>query len=453
MKSKFLLINAINPAREIEASLPPLGLGYLASVLREEFGDDIRFKIISNNIRQEIKRFNPDVVGITSVSQNYNRATKYARIAKEQKLPVIMGGIHITSLPFSLSKEMDIGVIGEGEKTIIDLFNLYLKKRRFDKKELKNIHGIAFHDKEKVVLTKERKVIEFLDKIPLPARDLMTIKKSTSMFTSRGCPYKCAFCASSCFWNKLRFFSAEYVVREIKFLFNHYQVNQIEFWDDLFIADRKRLKRIVKLLKKEKLLGKISFGCNMRANLIDKELVKLLAQMNFSRACMGLETASPRILKYLKGVSIKVKNHSKAINLLNQADIKPHATFIIGSPIETKKEILKTLAFIKKSQLDDFDVYVLTPFPGTLVWEYAKKRNLVSEDMDWNALDVDFARSHEKAIILSEKLSRQEIYQLYLEFIKEKKMRVWKRLLFKALENPLKVPLAAVKLTVKRLSP
>lgn len=452
MKTKFLLINAIDPTREIEASLPPLGLGYLASVLREEFGDNIRFKIIDNNIRQEIKRFKPDVVGITSVSQNYNRAIRYARIAKEQKLPVIMGGVHITCLPLSLSKEMDIGIIGEGEKTIVDLFNLYFKKKHFDKKELKKIAGIAFWDKGKLAITQKRKVIEPLDKIPFPARDLMKIEKSTSMFTSRGCPYKCSFCASSCLWNQLRFFSAKYVVQEIKFLFEKYQVEYIEFWDDLFIADRKRLKRIIKLLKEEGLLGKIGFGCNTRANLIDKELAQLLKEMNFQNACMGLESASPRILRYLKGASIKVSDHPKAIQRLRQVNIKPHATFIIGSPMETKKEILKTLDFIKKSQLHDFDVYVLTPFPGTLVWQYAKKRNLVSEDIDWSALDVDFARSHEKAIILSEKLSRQEIYQLFLEFIKEKKMRVWKRLLFKALKNPLKVPLAAVKLTVKRLS-
>ncbi len=346
---------------------------------------------------------------------------------------------------------MEIGVIGEGERTLIELLHLFFKKKRFEKKELEKIAGLAFWDKGKIVLTKERKVIEPLDKVPLPARDLMKIGKATSMFTSRGCPYKCAFCASSCFWNQLRFFSAEYVVREIKSLYDHHQVKHIEFWDDLFIASRRRLKQIVRLLEKEKLLGKISFGCNMRANLIDKELARLLGQMNFNHACLGLETASPRILRYLKGPSIKVRDHARAIGLLRGAGIKPHATFIIGSPQETKKEILKTLAFIKKSQLDDFDVYVLTPFPGTPVWEEAKKRGLVREKMDWRVLDVDFGRNYQKAIILSEKLSRQEIYQLYQEFIKEKKRRARKKSLARALREPQKVPAKLIRMSQGRL--
>ncbi len=102
MKTKFLLINAINPAREIEASMPPLGLGYLVSALREEFGEEtIEFKIVDRRVKESLKRFKPDLVGITSVSQNYNLAQEYARLTKA---PVLVGGIHLTSLPSSLAK-------------------------------------------------------------------------------------------------------------------------------------------------------------------------------------------------------------------------------------------------------------------------------------------------------------------------------------------------------------
>jgi len=414
-KFRFLFINTVDKTRPTQVSLPPLGLGYLISSLRKKFSKDlIEFKIINSNIKREIKKFKPDIVGITSVSQNYNLATKYAKTIKKYGLPVIIGGIHITSLPSTLTNEMDLAVMGEGEETIIELFDLYKRKRAFNKKDLKKIKGIAFREKGQLVLTEKRKPINPLDKIPMPARDLMTINKSTTMFTSRGCPYRCVFCASSRFWGKVRFFSAEYVVKEIKHLFTHYNVNHIGFWDDLFVADRKRLRKIFELLKKEKLLNKLSFGCTVRSNLVDEKLVQLLAKMNFKAVSLGLESASPQILRYLKGETINVDNHLSAIKILKKYRIEPNASFIIGSPKETKDEILRTLKFIKKNPLHSFDTYILTPFPGTPVWQYAKKRGLVSENMDWNALDIDFQKSYKKAVILSEKLSRQELFPQYL---------------------------------------
>lgn len=436
MKTRFLFVNAIDTERPVQTFLPPLGLGYLVSSLRKAFGHHaIKFKIVNDDLEKEIKKFKPHLVGMTSVSQNYNLAIRYAKIAKKYGLPVIMGGIHITTLPSTLTDEMDIGVIGEGEQTIIELFDLFKKGKLLHKKNLKKIKGIAFKENGKVVLTKPREIVKPLDNIPLPARDLMTIGNPTYMFTSRGCPYRCAFCASSRFWGQIRFFSAEYVVKEIKSLFENYKVDQIDFWDDLFIADRKRLKKIYTLLKKEKLLGKLSFGCAVRSNLVDEELAKLLAKMNFKRVSMGLESASPRILKYLKGKTINVNNHLEAIDMLKKHKIEPSASFIIGSPKETQAEILQTLKFIKKSQLRGFDVYVLTPFPGTPVWEYAKKRGLVNEKMDWSVLDVDFAKNHQRAVTLSEKLTREELYQLFLKFKGEQK----RRLIIYALKNPLKI--------------
>src|SRR3989338_10165877 len=116
---KFLLINAIDISKTLQTSLPPLSLGYLVSSLRSEYGNElIDFKIVDRNIADEIRKFKPDIVGITAVSQNYNFAIKYAKMAKRYQIPVLVGGTHISVLPTTLTRDMDVAVVGEVEAAI-----------------------------------------------------------------------------------------------------------------------------------------------------------------------------------------------------------------------------------------------------------------------------------------------------------------------------------------------
>jgi anaerobic magnesium-protoporphyrin IX monomethyl ester cyclase len=416
MKTKILFINAIDVSDDTETSFPPLGLAYLVGSLREKFGaGQIEARIISAGVEREITDFRPDIVGISAVSQNYGRAAGYASLAKKYHLPVLFGGVHISMLQSSLTRDMDAGVVGEGERTVCELVGLFREKGGFPAAGLKLIKGILFWDDGQISATERREPVVPLDSLPLPARDLLDIRKMTYMFTSRGCLYRCAFCASSRFWGKMRSFSAEYTAAEIVELVERRGVEEIRFLDDFFSADTGRVRGILAILKRRGLLGRVKFSCSIRADQVNEEIVGLLKELGVYSIGMGLESGCKESLDYLKG-GVTVEENYKAVRTIKAAGLLSHGSFVIGSPREDKKDILKTLEFIKKSGVDSFGVYVLTPFPGTPVWEYALSRGLVGQDMQWERLNVNFSRSHERLVILSEKLTREEIYGLWLRF-------------------------------------
>jgi radical SAM superfamily enzyme YgiQ (UPF0313 family) len=282
-----------------------------------------------------------------------------------------------------------------------------------------------------------------LDHIPFPARDLFGMKrqKSVHLLSSRGCPYKCRYCASTIFWKGIRFFSPEYVVEELKMLISEYSPNQICFYDDLFIANKKRLSRIVDLVKKEGINKKAEFFVTLRANLVDEETVKLLKEMNVISTNIGLESGNPRILQHLKN-KITLEDNIRAIEIMKRYHLNIGGSFIIGSPDETKEEILETLSFIKSNNITSTSrVYILTPLPGTYFWEHALKKGLVSENMDWKKLNIESNMSDK--IIIAEQIDRKELFKLYSVFEAMRKRAyvatTIKALFVKYLCNPLEI--------------
>lgn len=417
---KFLWINAIDSRSEVETRYPNLGIGYLVSSLRRAFGDDaFAFQVVNTDIDAALDQFCPDVVGISAVSQNYGRAVDYAARVQNSGIPVLVGGVHISFLPQTLTKEMAIGCIGEGEETIVDLMRLFLEEGCFKPDDLASVPGIVFHNVDgNLITTKHRPPRMDLDSLAVPARDLFKSASHTYLFTSRGCPYRCSFCASSRFWDKVRFFSAERVVEEVELLISKEGASFISFFDDLFVADKKRFFRIVDLLEERKIVGKVKFSCSLRANTVTEDVVAGLKRMGVVSVGMGLESGNNRVLAWLKGAGITVEQNRQAVRLLQSNGIMANASFVIGAPDETEAEILDTLDFIKSVGLGLFDVYVLTPFPGTPVWDMAKQRGLVSEgaDMDWSRLNVNFEVAPQQAIILSDLLTRDKIQKLYRKF-------------------------------------
>lgn len=455
---KILFINAVNSANPIEIFYPPLGPAYLASYAQKYLGKNkFEFRMISEDYEAKISEFNPDIVGITCVSQNYNTAKKLAHFSKKIGIGcVLIGGSHISLCPLSLDQNIDIGIIGEGEETFLDLARIFLAKKRLTSENLKNIKGIAYWDKKTVKINPRRELIQPLDNIPMPDRSLIKVNPDSAyMFSSRGCPYKCSFCASTRLWEKTRFHSAQYVVKEIKELVYKYGVKQINFYDDLFIAHRPRIKEIARLIKKESLDKKVLFHVSARANLVDDEICLTLKKMNVKSVSLGLESGSPEILKYLKGDSVTVEQNFKAVETIKKHGFNCIASFVIGTPIDTRKTITDTLNFIKKSKLDEFAVYALTPFPGTPIWAYAVEKNLLPSDpkkIDWDKINVEYSHSHSYNIHLAENLTREEFYELFLLFKKEQKKRKILRITKIIYTDPKRFLKLAISKTLKKLS-
>ncbi len=422
---KILFINAINPASEIETRYTPLGILYLSAALKKSFHKTgLKIKLINRDVEKHIPSFNPHIVGITAVSQNFGHAIRYARLARSYGLPVMIGGIHISMMPRSLTEDMDVGCIGEGELTIIRLINVFFEHKGFPPAELEKTNGIVFWKNGKLIQTPPAPLIDNMDKqVPFPDRSLEGPVKHGYLFSSRGCPFRCVFCASSRYWNRVRFFSPEYVFSEIRFLVNQSGAKMISFYDDLFVADKNRLHDIANLVEKSGLASKIRFTCSCRSNLVTKDIVTDLKRMGIVSVGLGLESGNPRILRYLKGKTVTLEDNRRAIELLTGAGIKANASFIIGSPTETEKEMMDTYHFIEKSKLSFVDIYVLTPYPGTPVWDTAKAKGLVVDRMNWDRLNVNFEINHKDAVILSETVDRKRLYQIYKIFRRQRLIR------------------------------
>ena len=287
-----------------------------------------------------------DIVCISSLSQDFDEVgIAAANIKKEHPDTLIfLGGQHITHFPETLPSSVDIGVIGEGEVTFLELIKSYVKSKNLTCEVLRSIKGMVFRDSiGELIKTESRQLIENLDEFGLPDRALYPIDKKPYLLTSRGCPYECTFCSSRAYWGKPRYFSAEYICKDIESIMNLYpDIWLIGIWDDLFITDRERLRKIRDILRSQRVLQKVQFACNVRANVIDEELCTLLHELRVISVSFGFESASDALLHVLKpGAS--VKDNLRAIQLLNKFNMPVCCSFILGVPGESRLEAKKAL--------------------------------------------------------------------------------------------------------------
>jgi radical SAM superfamily enzyme YgiQ (UPF0313 family) len=362
---------------------PPLGLAILASVARSS-GLDVRIidaaclGLSYQEAADEILKESPDLLGITAVTISIHNAARVAKLVKESKtdFPIVLGGAHLTAIPFETMKKFpsfDLGVVGEGEETLKELLDA-LKSGH----DLNGVPGLILRDNDQLVSTGRRPYIKDLDEVPLPAWDLLPylpkyyrpplhgVKHfpATSIVTSRGCPNQCTFCDRSLFGNRLREFSAEYVLKMIKYLHFNYGIRDLLIDDDNFVVFRRRLEKLTELLKKENL--SLSWSCNARVDLVNPRMLKLMKEAGCWQISYGIESGSQKILDLVKK-SITLERIEQALRWTREAGIKSKGFFMLGYPTETVETMQETIDFACKLPLDDAQFAMFTPLPGTEV--------------------------------------------------------------------------------------
>lgn len=416
-------ITSYDPESPYQVSLPPLGIGYLSAYLKQQcWSAETSF----HHTVEELIDAKPDLVAISSTTENFHHATTVAKRVKEALgIPVLGGGMHITSLPHALPSVYDLGVVGEGEQTLVDIYRLYEEVKNPTPADFRKLKGVVYHEDGQVVIAPGQDLIKEMDGLPYPDRELIDHGwkvpnwDTVHLVSSRGCPYKCSFCSSSLHWKRFRFFSPEYVANEIEFLRNRYNPETLYFFDDLFVGHIGRWRKVVQLFKERGIHKGVTFRAYARVDLITEQMAEEFAELNFKYIDFGFESNNTEILKFLTKTRVTPEINQRAVDLLVRNNISIGANFIIGSPPETRAMAQDSFDFAEHNRdaIDRCSVGPLQPLPGTPIWNYAKMKGLVSDDMDWSRLGVSYDTfSWERFPFMGENMDRETFWDLWTDF-------------------------------------
>lgn len=399
------------PIGEVGGNLPPLGLMCLAAFLRERnffvnIIDATALGLSVEGILDQIEKDMPYVIGLTGLTSMYY---KYAHLAKEIKARfpdklIVVGGHHATIMPIetlSDNPSIDILVYGEGEMTVLEILEQY-KKLNYSLRDflsnhelLRSITGIVYRENGQIKMNLNREPIADLDELPFPARDLVPFEKYmplpnqykrtpvAHMIAVRGCPFSCTFCSNNAvFGKKIRMRSPENVVKEIETVKEQYGVNEISFWDDILTINKKWMMKFCDLIIERKL--NITWSCYARVNTVNLDLLKKMKKAGCWNIFYGYEAGVQELLDNIKkGITLEdIKN---AHRWTKEAGIEIRASFMLALPGETPALAEKTVDFAIELDPDYVQFSLTTPYPGTELYETAKK---------YGKLDVDFSKYH-----------------------------------------------------------
>ena len=403
---KFSFINpGPNPELPIEdikkmvGAAPPLGMLYIATYLREN-GIDV--SIIDEAAQgyslkdtvDWVKKENPDILGFSTCSSSGRKAALIAERVKQKNpdIVTVFGNFYATFNAERILKKypfVDVIIRGEGEHTSLELAEFLEKKAN-----LKKVLGINFRNNGNIISTPDRPLIKNVDSLPFPDREMLDAeyhnttaglvvapKKFSSFVSSRGCVFKCRFCGCRRLARNLwRSRSVDNILEELHLLSSQ-GYKQFLFVDDNFTLNPKRVIKLCQRLKKEKV--DVEFFAEGRVDNCPQNMLQEMVRANCKMIYFGIENATQKVLDYYdKRTTPKQAEDATKKARKARLDVIV-ASFILGAPNETRKEIQNTLNFAQKIQVDIPQFNILATFPGTDIWEELKMQGVLDEEKHW----------------------------------------------------------------------
>ena len=386
--------------------IPNVGLGYLASVLRNNkhrvmILDCAKEKINHRKYRDYLLREKPDIVGVQMYTCDYNSVKQCIDIVKElnRDAITIVGGPHPSGDPegtMEVFKNADFAFSGEAELGLPKLLEYIESPYGF---EINSIEGLIYRRQGEIVKNK-RGYFSNLDDIPFPSWDLIdprsypvaphgSFSKSlpiAPIITSRGCPFQCTYCGVRVNTGRnFRTRSADNVIQEIKYLQQSFGIKEIHIEDDNFTLVKSRVMEFCKRLEEENI--SIDWACTngVRLDTLDKELLQNMENAGCYSFSVGIESGSPRVISDMKR-SETLEIMIEKINLISSVTkIRTTGYFMMGYPTETRKDIEKTIELAMKLPLHRAQFSNFLPLPGTEIYDYLIKSGKISPDIiKWN---------------------------------------------------------------------
>ena len=400
-KEKILLINPKYKNKAIVYF--PLGLGYIASACNNQgIGVECMDMNLSNlnnyQILDIIRKNKYHIVGIGGFAMQLRSSIELINFIKEncKDVTVILGGVQVWGCEqfFMDNSKADVICIGESEIILPDLVHAI-----YAGKDFSHISSIIYRKNDKCVQNDGISFVENINKIPIPEYNVFQMesyikgnyhsvpnKRTIDFLCSRGCPYKCNYCINSKKPVKVRYRSPENILSEIRFLKNHYGINDFSFCDENFTINKKMAFEICKVIQNEN----ITWVTSCRADNIDEEILLVMKKAGCRMLIIGFESGSEKILKSMNK-RVKLETYSYAITLLRKHGILFYANFMIGMPDETEETIRETEKFCIANNLIFSSSYV-TPFPGTQLYDEVRSQITDEKKYLYNLGDMDFSK-------------------------------------------------------------